>query len=91
MIALDHDEFNHLVADSPSTQAAIDQVAHQRVEENAAARQDEEEVGEGNVDFVQDVLAQRRGRGGEGELVHDLDGCEPVFPVALADRVGSAE
>jgi ABC-type lipoprotein export system ATPase subunit len=45
VIALDHDEFNHLVADSPSTQAAIDQVAHQRVEENAAARQDEEEVG----------------------------------------------
>jgi ABC-type lipoprotein export system ATPase subunit len=45
VIALDHDEFNHLVAESPSTQAAIDQVAHQRVEENTAARQEEKEVG----------------------------------------------
>jgi len=44
VIALDHNEFNHLVAESPSTQAAIDRVAHQRVEENTAARLEEEEV-----------------------------------------------
>jgi ABC-type lipoprotein export system ATPase subunit len=45
VIALDPNEFNHLVAESPTTQAAIDSVAHQRVEENTAARQDEKEVG----------------------------------------------
>jgi putative ABC transport system ATP-binding protein len=44
VIALDHAEFSHLVAESPPTQAAIDRVARQRVEENTAARQDEEEV-----------------------------------------------
>ena len=45
VIALDPNEFNHLVTESPTTQAEIDRVAHQRVEENTAARQDEKEVG----------------------------------------------
>jgi ABC-type lipoprotein export system ATPase subunit len=44
VIVLDHDEFSRLVAESPTTQATIDRVAHQRVEENTAARQDEKEV-----------------------------------------------
>ena len=45
VIVLDHDEFSRLVAESPTTQATIDRVAHQRVEENTAARYDEKEVG----------------------------------------------
>jgi ABC-type methionine transport system ATPase subunit len=45
VIALDPNEFGRLVADSPPTQAEIDRVAHQRVEENAEARQEEKEVG----------------------------------------------
>jgi ABC-type lipoprotein export system ATPase subunit len=45
VIALDHDEFSHLIAESPPTHAEIDRVAHQRVAENTAARQDEKEVG----------------------------------------------
>jgi len=45
VIVLDHAEFSHLVAESPTTQATIDRVAHQRVAENTAARQDEKEVG----------------------------------------------
>jgi len=45
VIALDPNEFSHLVAESSTTQAEIDRVAHQRVAENTAARQDEKEVG----------------------------------------------
>jgi CRP-like cAMP-binding protein len=44
VVALDHDEFNHLVAESPTTAEAIDQVAEQREAENLAARQANEEV-----------------------------------------------
>ncbi|MFO7166932.1 MAG: ATP-binding cassette domain-containing protein [Chloroflexota bacterium] len=39
VVALDRDEFRHLVAESPSTAAAIDEVADQRAAENLAARQ----------------------------------------------------
>jgi ABC-type lipoprotein export system ATPase subunit len=38
VIALDHDEFRHLVTESPTTRAAIDQVAEDRTAENLAAR-----------------------------------------------------
>jgi putative ABC transport system ATP-binding protein len=41
VIALDHDEFGRLMAESPTTREAVDQVAHQRVAENTAARQEE--------------------------------------------------
>jgi CRP-like cAMP-binding protein len=44
VVALDRDEFRHLVAESPTTAAAIDQIADQRAAENRAARQAGEEV-----------------------------------------------
>jgi ABC-type microcin C transport system duplicated ATPase subunit YejF len=44
VVALDRDEFNHLVIESPKTAEAIDQVAEERVAENLAARQSGEEV-----------------------------------------------
>ena len=44
VVALDHDEFGRLVAESPTTQATIDRVAHQRGAENLAARQATKEV-----------------------------------------------
>src|SRR6266508_2936662 len=44
VVALDHDEFNHLVTESPKTAEAIDQIADQRAAENLAARQASEEV-----------------------------------------------
>jgi ABC-type lipoprotein export system ATPase subunit len=39
VVALDHNEFNQLVTESPKTAEAIDQIADQRVAENLAARQ----------------------------------------------------
>jgi ABC-type multidrug transport system ATPase subunit len=44
VVALDHEEFNHLIAESPKTAEAIDQVADQREAENLAARHAGEEV-----------------------------------------------
>jgi hypothetical protein len=44
VIALDRDEFHHLVTESPTTRAAIDQVAEDRTTENLAARHAGEEV-----------------------------------------------
>jgi ABC-type lipoprotein export system ATPase subunit len=44
VVALDRDEFNHLVTESPKTAEAIDQIADQREAENLAARQAGEEV-----------------------------------------------
>ena len=41
VIALDRDEFGRLMTESPTTREAVDQVAHQRVAENTAARQEE--------------------------------------------------
>ena len=38
-LVLDPDEFHHLVSESPTTEQAIDQTAHVRAAENAAARQ----------------------------------------------------
>jgi ABC-type lipoprotein export system ATPase subunit len=45
VVALDRNEFNQLVTESPKTAEAIDQVAGQRAAENLAARQTSEEVG----------------------------------------------
>jgi putative ABC transport system ATP-binding protein len=42
VIALDRDEFNHLVAESPKTEEAIDQIADQREAENLAAQRAKE-------------------------------------------------
>jgi len=44
VVALDRDEFNRLVTESPKTAEAIDQIADQREAENLAARQAGEEV-----------------------------------------------
>jgi ABC-type lipoprotein export system ATPase subunit len=44
VVALDRNEFNHLVTESPTTAEAIDQIADQRATENRAARQASEEV-----------------------------------------------
>jgi CRP-like cAMP-binding protein len=38
VIALDRDEFSHMVAESPKTEEAIDQIADQRAAENLAAQ-----------------------------------------------------
>jgi hypothetical protein len=43
-VALDRNEFDRLVTESPRTAEAIDQVAEQRKAENLAARQASEEV-----------------------------------------------
>jgi ABC-type multidrug transport system ATPase subunit len=44
VVALDRDEFDHLVTASPKTAQAIDQIAEQREAEKLAARQAREEV-----------------------------------------------
>jgi hypothetical protein len=44
VIALDHNEFDRLVAESPATREAIDRIAEERQAENLAARQAGEEV-----------------------------------------------
>jgi ABC-type lipoprotein export system ATPase subunit len=44
VIALDRDEFGRLVSESPTTRDAIDRVVGERLAENSAARQAEEEV-----------------------------------------------
>jgi putative ABC transport system ATP-binding protein len=44
VVALDHNEFNQLVSESPKTAQAIDQIAEQREAENLAARKASEEV-----------------------------------------------
>jgi CRP-like cAMP-binding protein len=41
VVALDHDEFNSLIADSETTKLAIDRVANQRFLENSAVRERE--------------------------------------------------
>jgi hypothetical protein len=44
VVALDHQEFDRLVAESPATREAIDRVVGERLAENIAARQAGEEV-----------------------------------------------
>jgi CRP-like cAMP-binding protein len=44
VIALDRDEFERVVTESPATRDAIDRVVGERLAENTAARQAEEEV-----------------------------------------------
>jgi ABC-type methionine transport system ATPase subunit len=44
VIALDRDEFSRVVTESPATREAIDRVVGERLAENSAARQAEEEV-----------------------------------------------
>jgi ABC-type lipoprotein export system ATPase subunit len=44
VLVLDPNEFRQLVSESPTTEQAIDQIAHEREAENAAARQVGEEV-----------------------------------------------